>query len=108
MIARPRSQVLRQEVPLQAPRDALVAGFDDIPAASWAAYDLATFVQDGARMVDEAMAILSASAESMYGSSCRPGSWSAARRGGSPYVTLKPPSTRSDTPVIIAARSERR
>ncbi len=42
------------------------------------------------------------------GSSCRPGSWSAARRGVSPYVTLKPPSTRSDTPVIIAARSERR
>jgi DNA-binding LacI/PurR family transcriptional regulator len=40
-----------------------VAGFDDIPAASWAAYDLATFVQDGARMVDEAMAILSASAD---------------------------------------------
>jgi DNA-binding LacI/PurR family transcriptional regulator len=46
------------------PRDALVAGFDDIPAASWAASDLTTFVQDGARMVDEAMAILSASAES--------------------------------------------
>jgi len=49
---------------VQAPRDALVAGFDDIPAASWAAYDLTTFVQDGARMVDEAMAILSVSAES--------------------------------------------
>ena len=42
------------------------------------------------------------------GSSCRLGSWSAARRGVSPYVTLKPPSTWSDTPVIIAARSERR
>jgi DNA-binding LacI/PurR family transcriptional regulator len=55
---------LRKEVGLQVPRDALVAGFDDIPAASWAAYDLTTFVQDGARMVDEAMAILSASAES--------------------------------------------
>ena len=95
------------------PRDALVAGFDDIPAASWAAYDLTTFVQDGARMVDKPMAILSASAESHkpvgdVRSSCRPGSWSAARRGGSSYVTLKPPSTRSDTPVIIAARSERR
>jgi len=50
--------------PPAGPRDALVAGFDDIPAASWAAYDLATFVQDGARMVDEAMAILSVSAES--------------------------------------------
>jgi hypothetical protein len=99
--------------PPAGPRDALVAGFDDIPAASWAAYDLATFVQDGARMVDEAMAILTSrrsrtSRWAMYGSSCRPGSWSAARRGGSPYVTLKPPSTRSDTPVIIAARSERR
>jgi DNA-binding LacI/PurR family transcriptional regulator len=41
-----------------------VAGFDDIPAASWAAYDLTTFVQHGARMMDEAMAILNASAES--------------------------------------------
>jgi len=48
------------------PRDALVAGFDDIPAASWAASDLTTFVQDGARMVDEAMAILSASAKSQF------------------------------------------
>ncbi|MGA8587656.1 MAG: hypothetical protein WB715_28215 [Roseiarcus sp.] len=33
-----------------------MAVFDDIPAASWAAYGLTTFVQDGARMVDEAMA----------------------------------------------------
>ncbi len=55
---------LRKEVGLRVPGNALVAGFDDIPAASWAAYDLTTFVQDGARMVDEAMAILKASAES--------------------------------------------
>jgi DNA-binding LacI/PurR family transcriptional regulator len=52
---------LRKEVGLQAPGDVLVAGFDDIPASSWAGYDLTTFVQDGARMVDEAMAILKAS-----------------------------------------------
>ena len=42
------------------------------------------------------------------GSSCRPGSWNVARRAVSPYVALKPPSTWSDTPVVIAARSERR
>ena len=38
----------------------LVAGFDDIPAASWASIDLTTFVQDGARMVDAALAIVTA------------------------------------------------
>jgi hypothetical protein len=45
---------IRRSASQPVPRDALVAGFDDIPAASWAAYDLTTFVQDGARMVDEA------------------------------------------------------
>jgi hypothetical protein len=29
---------------LRVPKDILVAGFDDIPMASWAAYDLTTFV----------------------------------------------------------------
>ena len=47
------------------PEDVLVAGFDDVPEASWAAYDLTTVVQDGPRMVEEAMSIL----ESMMTSS---------------------------------------
>jgi DNA-binding LacI/PurR family transcriptional regulator len=49
---------MRKSLGMRVPEDALVAGFDDIPAASWASYDLTTFVQDGARMVDEALFIL--------------------------------------------------
>jgi DNA-binding LacI/PurR family transcriptional regulator len=49
---------LRKSLGMRVPEDVLVAGFDDIPAASWASYDLTTFVQDAARMVDEALAIL--------------------------------------------------
>jgi DNA-binding LacI/PurR family transcriptional regulator len=50
---------LRRVHRMRVPQDVMVAGFDDIPAASWAAYDLTTFVQDGVRMVDQAMALLS-------------------------------------------------
>jgi DNA-binding LacI/PurR family transcriptional regulator len=46
---------------LRVPEDVLIAGFDDIPAASWASYDLTTFLQDAPRMVDEAIRILGAS-----------------------------------------------
>lgn len=52
---------LRKKIGLRVPEDVLVAGFDDIPEASWAAYDLTTFVQDAPRMVDEALSILHAS-----------------------------------------------
>jgi DNA-binding LacI/PurR family transcriptional regulator len=51
---------LRQRLGLRVPGDVMVAGFDDIPAASWAAYDLTTIVQDGPAMVAEAIAILDA------------------------------------------------
>jgi DNA-binding LacI/PurR family transcriptional regulator len=51
---------LRKAYGLRMPEDVLVAGFDDIPAAGWGAYDLTTFLQDGGRMVDEALAILHA------------------------------------------------
>jgi DNA-binding LacI/PurR family transcriptional regulator len=51
---------LRKTFGLRFPDDVLIAGFDDIPAAGWAAYDLTTFLQDGSRMVDEALAILHA------------------------------------------------
>jgi len=60
-------------VGLRVPEDVLIAGFDDIPAASWSAYDLTTFVQDGPKMVDEALAILAAAKASgtPAGGTCR-------------------------------------
>ena len=48
---------LRQTLGLRVPADVMVAGFDDIPAASWLAYDLTTFVQDAPRMVEAALGI---------------------------------------------------
>ncbi|WP_245437295.1 substrate-binding domain-containing protein [Mesorhizobium helmanticense] len=35
-----------------------MAGFDDIPAASWASVDLTTFTHDAAAMVDETLSIV--------------------------------------------------
>ncbi|MDR3494730.1 MAG: LacI family DNA-binding transcriptional regulator [Ancalomicrobiaceae bacterium] len=55
---------LRRTYGLRVPEDVLVAGFDDIPSAAWGAYELTTFVQDGQRMVDEALAILRVAAAS--------------------------------------------
>ena len=43
---------------LRVPEDLMVAGFDDIPAAAWAGYDLTTFVQEAAAMTDRALDIL--------------------------------------------------
>ena len=51
---------LRKKLCMRVPEDVIVAGFDDIPAAAWASIDLTTFVQDGARMVDAALAIVTA------------------------------------------------
>ena len=45
---------------LAVPDDVMIAGFDDIPAAGYAGYDLTTFVHDGARMVDASLKILRA------------------------------------------------
>ena len=53
---------LRRTLGVRVPEDVLVAGFDDIPAASWLAYDLTTFVQDAPRMVEAALGIVSAAA----------------------------------------------
>ncbi len=36
---------LRRKVGLSVPGDVLVAGFDDIPAAAWASYDLTTVIR---------------------------------------------------------------
>jgi len=60
---------LRRCVGLRVPEDLLVAGFDDVPEASWGAYDLTTVVQDGRLMVAEAMSIL----QSMMSSSSSAG-----------------------------------
>lgn len=49
---------VRRTLGLRVPDDVLIAGFDDVPEASWGAYDLTTVVQDGPAMVAEAMKIL--------------------------------------------------
>ena len=49
---------LRHELHLEVPKDVLVAGFDDVPEASWKSYSLTTIVQDCKLMVADAMAIL--------------------------------------------------
>jgi len=49
---------LRHALKLRVPEDALVAGFDDVPEASWTSYDLTTIVQDCKLMVANAMEIL--------------------------------------------------
>jgi DNA-binding LacI/PurR family transcriptional regulator len=51
---------LRHVIGLNVPTDVIVAGFDDVPEASWQAYDLTTVVQDCQSMVAEAMASLQA------------------------------------------------
>lgn len=42
----------------RVPADVMVAGFDGIPAAAWGAYDLTTFEQDAATMVERAVEIV--------------------------------------------------
>jgi len=51
---------MRHELGLKIPDDVLVAGFDDVPEASWKAYDLTTVLQDSASMVAEAVSVLRA------------------------------------------------
>lgn len=50
--------VLRFELGLRVPEDVSVVGFDDVPLASWPAYDLTTFRQRVNRMVAETVATL--------------------------------------------------
>ena len=49
---------LRRKVGIRVPEDVLVAGFDDVPEASWHGNDLTTVVQDCPAMVGEAMTLL--------------------------------------------------
>jgi DNA-binding LacI/PurR family transcriptional regulator len=51
---------LRYELQLRVPVDVLVAGFDDVPEASWKSYSLTTVVQDCNSMVADAMLALQA------------------------------------------------
>ncbi len=50
--------VVRFELGLQIPQDVSVVGFDDVPPASWPAYDLTTVRQCADRMVRETVAAL--------------------------------------------------
>lgn len=49
---------LRQDLGLRVPDDVAVIGYDDVPLAAWAAYDLTTLRQPVNRMVDATVATL--------------------------------------------------
>ncbi|WP_373635685.1 LacI family DNA-binding transcriptional regulator [Yoonia sp. SS1-5] len=49
---------LRQELGLRVPDDVAVIGYDDVPLAAWAAYDLTTMRQPVNRMVEATVATL--------------------------------------------------
>ena len=55
--------VLRSELGLSVPDDVSVVGFDDVPIASWPAYDLTTIRQHANRMVAETVRTLLANIE---------------------------------------------
>lgn len=50
--------VLRSELGLRVPDDVSVVGYDDVPPAAWAAYDLTTVRQRANVMVEEAVSLL--------------------------------------------------
>ncbi len=50
--------VLRQELGQRVPQDVAVVGFDDVPQAAWAAYDLSTVRQCVEPMVEATVALL--------------------------------------------------
>ncbi len=50
--------VLRGELGLRIPEDVSVIGYDDVPEASWKAYDLTTVSQSSETMIENAVAIL--------------------------------------------------
>ena len=53
-------ETARSEFKLSVPEDLIIAGFDDIPAASWPSIGLTTIRQDGVRLVSEALSVLDA------------------------------------------------
>ena len=50
--------VLRAELKLRIPEDVSVAGYDDVPEASWKGYDLTTVSQSSQSMIENAVSIL--------------------------------------------------
>ncbi len=50
--------VIRNELHLNIPGDVSVVGYDDVPQASWGAYDLTTVEQPGEAMIDATVEIL--------------------------------------------------
>jgi LacI family transcriptional regulator len=50
--------VLRSELVLSIPNDVSVIGYDDVPPASWAAYDLTTLRQRSNLMVDQTVRLM--------------------------------------------------
>lgn len=54
---------IRTKLRMRVPQDIMVAGFDNIPEASWAAYDLTTFAQNAPLMVDKALDIVKSTTE---------------------------------------------
>ena len=50
--------VLRGKLGLDVPGDVAVAGFDDVPIAAWAAYDLTSFRQPLTEMVVRTVEVL--------------------------------------------------
>lgn len=57
--------VARREFGLEVPRDLSVVGFDDVAEASHSAYDLTTFSQPAATLVDAAVGIIDRSGSSL-------------------------------------------
>jgi len=53
-------ETARSEFKLLVPEDLMIAGFDDIPAASWPSIGLTTIRQDRVRLVSEALSVLDA------------------------------------------------
>ena len=49
---------LRYQLTLQVPQDVSVAGFDNVPQASWPAYQLTTYAQPIAAMVEATAQLL--------------------------------------------------
>jgi DNA-binding LacI/PurR family transcriptional regulator len=60
-------EVARSELGLRVPDDVLIAGFDDIPAASWPSIDLTTIRQDAPKMVASALSLLGGMIEGAAG-----------------------------------------
>jgi DNA-binding LacI/PurR family transcriptional regulator len=63
--------VLRFELGLKIPQDVSVVGYDDVPLASWPAYDLTTVRQPANRMVRETVSILLSCIENQDATICR-------------------------------------